>query len=95
MSEKKPLLKIEKIISCEKRILPYLSKFQEYFKMAIEERDRAQHQTYNLKVEFLDCRFYVECDEVGSELRMAVRCGEREVEEGEKLMNELVFIFGK
>ena len=63
--------------------------------MAIEERDRTNHETFNLKIEFLDCRFYIECDEVGAELRIGVKYEEGHLGEGEKLLNELVFIFGK
>ena len=50
VSGKKPFLKVEKIFTPEKRILPTASKFKEYFKRAIQERDRANHETCNLKV---------------------------------------------
>lgn len=43
-------------------MLPNFHKFKDYFEQAILEVDRTLHEVYNLKIQFMGAKLYVECD---------------------------------
>lgn len=84
------------MVACDRKILPNLHKFKDYFEQSILEVDRTMHETYYLKMQFMGIKLYIECDEVEGQLRIAVRYYEDEdFSRAEKLMDELAFLFGK
>jgi hypothetical protein len=53
------LRRVEKAIQSDKKMLPNLHKFKDYFEHALLETDKNQRQRYNLKMRFMGSKFYV------------------------------------
>jgi hypothetical protein len=58
--------------------------------------DKTQHEIYHLKMQFLGSKFYVECNEIEMEMRIAIKFYEdEECAKAEKLLDEFIFLFIK